>query len=43
MKITKSLSKTIFNKLSIDEKNMLGYCSVILNDEFVLIRIKKNI
>ena len=43
MDMTKSLPKKIFQKLNVNEKIMLGYCSTIPKDEFELVRTKKKI
>lgn len=43
MDMTKSLPKKIFSKLSINEKIMLGYCSVIPKNEYGILRTKKRI
>ena len=43
MDITKSLPKKIFDKANINEKIMLGYCSIIPKDEQGLIRTKRSI
>jgi hypothetical protein len=43
MDMTKSLPKKIFNKLSINEKIMLGYCSVVPINEYGVLRTKKKI
>ena len=43
MDMTKSLPKKIFNKLSINEKILLGYCSIIPKDERGVIRTKRSV
>ena len=43
MDMTKSIPKKIFNKLTINEKIMLGFCSTIPINEYDLIRTKKKI
>ena len=43
MDMTKSLPKKIFKKLSINEKILLGYCSIIPKDEKGIIRTKRSV
>ena len=43
MDMVKSVPKKIFDKININEKIMLGYCSTIPENEYGLIRTKKRI